>query len=100
MGGGGAGAAGEQRGQWEEVAGACWALGDEMVDLSDEGLLRLGVLFGRGKLGGRRVRGGLTDQLRVELGQTRLASVIEDKHGINHGVRRQRAERDGELEQD
>jgi hypothetical protein len=40
----------------------------------------------------------LTDQLRVELGQTRLASVIEDKHGIDHGVRGQRAERGGELE--
>lgn len=31
---------------------------------------------------------GLTYNLRVELGQTRLAVVVEHEHGVDHGVGR------------
>jgi hypothetical protein len=36
-----------------------------------------------------------TYQLRVELGQARLACIVEDEHGIDHGERWRGARWDG-----
>ncbi|KAJ8112807.1 hypothetical protein OPT61_g4912 [Boeremia exigua] len=61
----GAGAGG--RGARQEVAGRVGAVGDEGEDLGDQALLHARV------------------ELRVELGQARLAGVVEDEDGVDHG---------------
>lgn len=53
---------GEEGWQGEEVAGACWAMGDEGEDLGDETLLDGGFL---GLLAGDRGRGAEEGDLQV-----------------------------------
>ena len=46
MSGARSGTAGEEGWKRQEVAGSCWALRHEVVDLSDQGLFCLGILVG------------------------------------------------------
>lgn len=78
---------GEERWEGQEVAGARWALSDQMIYLRDQGLLCLGVLEGglAGLFG--RARGETTtNQCCIELGQPGLAIIIEDENCVDHRV--------------
>lgn len=86
---GGRGRRGEERGEGEEVAGGGGAVGDEGEDFGDEALLDGGVLLvGGGLVGGRggeNVEGGGGYELGVEFCEARLAGVVEDEDGVDHG---------------
>lgn len=90
---GGGGRRGEERGEGEEVAGGGGAVGDEGEDFGDEALLDGGVLLVGGVLvggrGGENVGGGGGGgggyELGVEFCEARLAGVVEDEDGVDHG---------------
>ena len=52
----------------QEVAGGVGAVGDEGEDLGDQALLHAGL------------------ELGVELGEARLAGVVEDEDRVDHGA--------------
>lgn len=68
----------------EEVAGRCRTVGDEGEDLGKQLLLQSYILWPVLALWGGSVRAD-TNNLGVELGQTGLAIVVEDQHGVYHG---------------